>query len=212
MNADNGQFPGASGEAACGDGANGELIPEFRVVVAGGRRRGVRLERLYWQLLREIAERRGQKRSRLVARVIEDAGPLAENAASVLRGFVAETLKRERDTLAARAGEASLVSLLQQAPVPAFAINRQKKLQQINADFIQLLRVMSGNLSEKMSADLMQLTLDKPIDELFGLLGESGVTHCGYAIQLDDRRRRGRARIVAVPPAPFQIFVGYVVS
>jgi len=189
-----------------------ELTPEFRVVVAGSRRRGIRLERLYWRLLGEIAERRSVKRSRLIASVLEDADPASDNAASVLRCFAIEAIDEERSALVGRTTSSYVIGLLQQAPIPAFAINRQKKLHQVNQEFIQLLRATSGNSQQRIHADVVQLTLETPIEELFLQLGDARSAHTNYLIQLDTRQRRGRAKLVAVPPAPSQVLVGYIVS
>lgn len=189
-----------------------ELTPEFRVVVAGNRRRGIRLERLYWRLLGEIAERRGIKRSRLVASVLEDADQASDNAASVLRCFAIDTIDAERSALVGRTSTNYVIGLLQQAPIPAFAINRQKKLHQVNQEFIQLLRAISGNPTERIHADVVQLTLETPIEELFLQLSEAKSAHTNYNIQLDSKSRRGRTKLVAVPPGPSQVLVGYIVS
>lgn len=189
-----------------------DLAPEFRVIVAAERRRGIRLERVFWRLLGEIAARRGQKRSRLVASIIENADSQWDNAASVLRCFVAQTLESDRAELTERADPKSVVELLQRAPIPAFAINRQKKLQQVNQEFIQLLRITAGDMSQRISADVVQLTLDTPIDELFVQLASARSVQCNYSIHLDARQRRGRAKVVAVPPSPYSSLVGYVIS
>jgi predicted DNA-binding ribbon-helix-helix protein len=189
-----------------------ELTPEFRVIVTGGRRRGIRLERLYWRLLGEIAERRGVKRSRLVASVLEDAEPGSDNAASVLRCFAIDSIDAERSGLVGRTSSNYVIGLLQQAPIPAFAINRQKKLHQVNQEFIQLLRAISGNTTERIHADVVQLTLETPIEELFQQLSEAKAAHTNYNIQLDSKGRRGRTKLVAVPPSPSQVLVGYILG
>jgi predicted DNA-binding ribbon-helix-helix protein len=193
-------------------GIDEERAPEFRVVLAASKRRGVRLERLYWRLLGDIAERRNEKRPRLIASILESAAGESDNSASVLRCFVARTLEEERGELARRTTEGFAINLLQQAPIPAFAINRQKKLHQVNQEFIQLLRITAGDMSQKTPHEVVEMTLDTPIEELFALSAEGSSTHCNYHIQLDGRQRRGRAKLVAVPPAPSATLVGYIVT
>lgn len=196
--------------SAIAEGA--ELTPEFRVIVTGNRRRGIRLERLYWRLLGELADRRGMKRSRLIASVLEDADSSSDNAASVLRCFAIDAIDSERSTLAARTNSNYVISLLQQAPIPAFAINRQKKLHQVNQEFIQLLRAISGDATQRIHADVVQLTLETPIEDLFQQLSEARMAYTNYNIQLDAKHRKGRAKVVAVPPSPSEVLVGYIVS
>lgn len=189
-----------------------DLTPEFRVILVGQKRCGVRLERLYWRLLGDIAERQGQKRSRFIAEIIEAEGPNATNTASLLRAVVANTLNADRHRLVDLSQPKHFINLLQLAPVPAFAINREKKLLQANSEFIQLLRILGGNLAQSISADVIQLTLDTSTDELFAQLANASSTQCNYNIRLDNKQRRGRTKIVAVPPSPYTILIGYIVS
>lgn len=189
-----------------------ERVPEFRVVTVGTRRRGIRLERLYWRILGEIAERRGMRRSRLIASVLESEDLGNDNAASILRCFALDTIDGERSTLVGRTSSSYVIGLLQQAPIPAFAINRQKKLHQVNQEFIQLLRGISGDNTQRIHADVVQLTLETPLDELFQHLSEAKSAHTNYLLQLDDKQRRGRTKLVAVPPSPAHVLVGYILG
>lgn len=189
-----------------------ERAPEFRVVTVGKRRRGIRLERLYWRILGEIAERRGVKRSRLIASVLENGDSGIDNAASILRCFAMDAVDGERSTLVGRTSSSYVIGMLQQAPMPAFAINRQKKLHQVNQEFIQLLRGISGDNTQRIHADVVQLTLETPLDELFLRLSDAKSAHTNYLIQLDSKQRRGRTKLVAVPPSPAQVLVGYILA
>ena len=130
------------GSAEIGGGADlaSWVEPQFRVVTTGARRRGVRLERVFWKLLDEIAQRRGRRRSQLIGEVLAQSEGSTESVASTLRCFAASTVDLERSALFARLNPSQTITLMQQAPVPAFSINRQKKLQQVNAEFMQLLR------------------------------------------------------------------------
>ena len=188
-------------------------VPQFRVVTTGDRRRGVRLERVFWKLLDDIAVRRGLKRSSLIAQVLENAAEGSESVASTLRCYTATTIDVERSALLARLNPQQMIALMQQAPVPAFAINRQKKLQQVNAEFMQLLRPAlsaSGTTAARNVADFVHLSLDTPIDELFHAARSAPSTQCNYTLQVDDRRRRGQAKIVLVPDERPETLVGYV--
>jgi predicted DNA-binding ribbon-helix-helix protein len=183
----------------------------FRVISVGDRRRGLRIERLYWRLLDEIAATRGVKRSALLRELLEQRDD-HDNAASVVRCFVADTLEAERDAFRLRANPGQIITLMQRAPVPAFAINRQKKLQQVNAEFMQLLRPPEAGTTARGSAEHVHLSLDTPIGDLFAAAATSQETTCGYQLQVDDRRRRGRAKIVLVPGPVPDTLVGYVLT
>jgi predicted DNA-binding ribbon-helix-helix protein len=184
--------------------------PQFRVVTTGARRRGVRLERVFWKLLDDIAERRGRRRSQLIGEVLEESEGSTESVASTLRCFAASTVDFERSALLARLDPGQTNALMQQAPVPAFSINRQKKLQQVNAEFMQLLRPVGELAPGRSTAEFVHLALDTPIDELFAAASAAASTQCNYTLQVDDRRRRGRARLVLVPSEKPDTLVGYV--
>ncbi len=186
------------------------IVPQFRVVTTGSRRRGVRLERVFWKLLDDIAERRGIRRSALITEVLGGQTDGSESVASTLRCYAATTVEVERGALQARNNPAQTIALMQQAPMPAFAINRQKKLQQVNAEFMQLLRPAVPAPGGRNTADFVHLTLDTPIDDLFLAASAAPATQCNYTLQVDDRRRRGRAKIVLVPSERPDTLVGYV--
>jgi len=198
---------GSSAVESAALGGDGE--PLFRVLNIGGRRRGVRLERIFWRLLDDLAGRRGVKRSTLVHDVLRD--DQGENVASALRCFAANAVDAERSAFATYLIPANIVGLLQQAPVPAFAINRQKKLQQVNQEFMQLLRPTPITSTGKATAEHVHLSLDTPIEELFDAAGGQP-TLCNYSLQVDDRRRRGRAKMILVPGAKLETLVGFVLT
>lgn len=186
------------------------IEPQFRVVTTGSRRRGVRLERVFWKLLDDISERRGLKRSKLIGEVLDEAGENSESVASILRCFAASTIDLERSLLINRLNPTQTIALMQQAPVAAFSINRQKKLQQVNAEFLQMLRPVGEAAGTRSTAEFVHLALDTPIDELFAAASAAPSTQCNYTLQVDDRRRRGRAKIVLVPSEKPDTLVGYV--
>jgi predicted DNA-binding ribbon-helix-helix protein len=202
----------ALGSDANNVGPINSLEPVFRVVSLGDRRRGLRLERLYWRLLDELASARGIKRSALLRELLEHSDIDRENAASVVRCYVASALETERNLLRVQADPGQIIALMQRAPVPAFAINRQKKLQQVNPEFMQLLRPADGARVGRGAADYVHLSLDTPIDELFTTAAAGHEAACGYQLQVDDRRRRGRAKMVLVPSRVPETLVGFVLT
>ena len=187
-----------------------ELKSEFRVVIVDGKRRGVRLERLYWRLLGEIAAERGMRRSRLTAKVLQSGSETDASAAGTLRGYVAKALQAERQKASALYSETALIELMQHAPVPAFAISRQKKLSKVNREFLQLMRMTLGNMRENPSPDVVQMSFDTPIEALFAQAGSSNAAFCNYSLDIGDRHRRGQVKLVAVPPLPGQTLIGYI--
>ena len=189
-----------------------DLVPEFRAVTIAGTRKGFRLEKLYWRLLDELAHREGMRRSVLIASILDQAEASATNGASAIRSYVTRSIESDRDRASNELSQPKIVRLLQQAPMPAFAINRERRLQMVNSEFTQLVRVTIGNMTEHVPTDTTQLKLDTRIEELFAQAETKGWTACNYHITVGDRSRRGRTKLVAAPPYPSTILVGYVVS
>lgn len=189
------------------------VTPQFKTVILNGRRKGLRLEKIYWKLLDAIAKRHEIKRSTLIAEILNADDVGNGNATSMLRCYIAEKLEQERDSLVQKLETFNAVNLLQSAPIPAFAINRQKRLLQVNPEFMQMLRLLSGKMSGVHSADSSQLTLETPVEQLFAELNTtSDWTQCNYSVRSEGRQKRGRAKIVPAPPFPASILVGYVLN
>ncbi len=187
--------------------------PEFRAITVGGKRKGLRLEKVYWDALQRLADKRSAKRSDLIAEVLSDPQLAGINAASALRCFLVSQLQAENDSLSRQLGEINVVGLLQTAPVPAFAIGRDRRLISVNPEFAQVVRVVSGNMSADHKPDASQLTLETPVSQLFAELnsGASSV-RCNYLLAVEDRRRRGQAKIVRVPTYATNVLVGYLLG
>jgi predicted DNA-binding ribbon-helix-helix protein len=185
-------------------------VPQFRAIGAGSQRRGLRLERIFWDSLDALAERRKQKRAALIAKVLHGTD---DNAASRLRCYIVMEVEAERRDLVERTDAIRSIKMMQQAPVPAFAITRQKRIQQVNSEFMQFLKVASGNASGNITPELVHLSLDTAIEELFNkLISPPFSAFCGYSLTIDNNRRRGRVKVVPVPFEPVDVLVGYIIS
>lgn len=183
--------------------------PEFHTVMVNKKRRGIRLERIFWENLTVLAKDHGLKRSELINKIILENSGQPDNLASLLRCYVAYVSASTRSTAAARLHEA--VRQSQQAPVPSFSIDSQKKLQHVNQDFVRLLRVISGSMNRNVSGDVVKLVLDTPLEQLFDrLLGTSDAVECGYSVQVDDRKRRGVSKVTVVSAMHEYALVGFI--
>jgi predicted DNA-binding ribbon-helix-helix protein len=190
--------------------------PEFRAVGLEHGRKGIRLERLFWQLLSDLAERRGMKRSQLLRLVLPQDQPDANadiNATSALRCFVAGSQAQEIEVLRHRLEPGEVTRLLLAAPLPAFVIDRDKKLHEVNGEFVRLVRAAAGGTERDPTRDVVQLTLDTPVETLFSQLPRStDSTACGYILQVHSYQKRGRTKIVRVPNPLQDRLVGFIVS
>lgn len=186
---------------------------QFRTVTTARGRAGIRIEKVFWESLTDISAALGIKRSALVGTIIERAKAGDINVASALRSYVAAVQRGEVHRLKAQFATTSVARLLQLAPVPSFALNRQKRLISANAEFVQFLRGIPGDPAHAVSPEVAQLSLDRPIEEVFDELRTDGASvRCVLTMRVDNRHRRAACKIVGVPPLPAQAIVGYLLG
>jgi predicted DNA-binding ribbon-helix-helix protein len=185
---------------------------QFRTLPTGGGRKGVRLEAAFWEALELQASLAGRRSSTYAGEVLERAQQAGPNATSVLRSLVVADLsaevKRQRPVIAL----ANMLRMLQIAPVPSFALDHQRRLLQVNAEFTRYVRAITGNRPGVAPVETAQLSLDRPIETLFGELASAAATECGITIRVDNFERRSTARFILVPPLPAVALNGYVLS
>ena len=192
-------------------GAHDDATPEFRAGPTASGRRGIRLERAFWRALSTIADRMGIKRSQLISDVLSEAGS-DDNATSVLRSYAVHQVETELSTVRQQAELAFALPMMQQAPVPSFAIDRDKRLVRVNAEFNQFLRGVLVQLGNPDRGNLA-FNLERPVADIFEELGTSGQScECIVNITMGTRFRQIRSRMVAVPPHAPTALVGYVIN
>lgn len=185
-------------------------IQEFRTLTVSGSRTGVRMEKVFWDALTDLSLEAGEKRSRFVAQIVEAANEANINATGAIRSTTVDLLLREVERLRPLARSSSMVSLLQAGPSPAFALDQRKRLVQSNVEFLRYLRSVAGGAGTL--ADAAQLSMERPLEELFKELAAGETTECGISIRCGNRERRTAVRVVMVPPAPAKVLVGYLLS
>lgn len=187
-------------------------LPEFRTVATPDGRKGIRLERAFWRALDVIGLGLRVRRNKVISDVMRDATDQHINVTSAIRSFVVHSLVSELERADQRCGEPQLVSLLLRTPLPAFAVDRNKRLIKVNADFSQFLR---SHFSDMGDVDLrrgLQINLETPVSQIFDELGQSqGSRECVMTVAHGTRLRRVSTRLVAVPPHDPTALVGYVV-
>ena len=144
---------------------------------------------------------------------MQDAAERQLNATSALRSYVAHELVSELERTRELTSEENYIALLQRAPVPSFAVDANKRLLRVNGEFNHFLRILFAQSGDTVSRHTLQINLETPVAEIFGMLGTSGEScDCVMNVLLESRVRRIRTRIVAVPPHDPTALVGYVIS
>lgn len=182
-------------------------VPVFRTVLTESGRHGLRLEGAFWDAIARMAKLESRKTSDMVRELLGQA-PSGVNASSTIRSAVVKRLLDESLRIAPLATPLAVVKLMQMAPTPSFALDRNKHLVRVNDEFVRYLRTV---LSKSGPAEKAQLVLDRPAESLFAELEPGMAIECGLSIKVDNHERRTQARIIIPPPGPAHLLVGFII-
>lgn len=183
-------------------------VPVFRTVLIEGGRHGLRLEGAFWDAIARMARQENRKTSEMVRELLGQVRATGVNASSLIRSAVAKRLLDEANRISPLATPLAVVKLMQMAPTPSFALDRNKHLVRVNDEFVRYLRTV---LSKSGPVEKAQLILDRPAEALFAELEPGMAIECGLSIKVDNHERRTQARIIIPPPAPATVLVGFIV-
>jgi predicted DNA-binding ribbon-helix-helix protein len=188
-----------------------DFEPEFRVVARGGVRRGIRLERLYWSLLKQLAEKR---RSTIGLLIDEIAALQAEtaNLTSAIRVACLRWLADENADLRKLASLQTVNGILAACPSPAFALSSTKKILAFNAAFQNLVKRQLPIAAGEDARQDLKLALDVNVAEIFSRLEANGNSPVmtGFVIGVRERRYRGQINAVKAPVIEPDLLLAYV--
>lgn len=184
-------------------------VPIFRTVTTVTGRHALRLEGVFWDAIARLATRQGRKTPDMVRELLGAAEIEGTNLSSGLRSIVVRRLLDEDDRLAPLAAPLAAVKLMQMAPTPSFALDRNKHLVRVNDEFVRYLRTV---MVRNGPVEKAQLRLDRPAESIFAELESGTAIECGVSIVVDNHERRTQARIVVPPPEPSNVLVGFILS
>ena len=187
--------------------------PEFRVVARGKSRRGIRLERIFWQTAKSIAQRSHITIGSLVDEISSQQAS-TNNLASAIRVACLSWMVKRTAQLEALTSVAVINSILTAVPSPAFALGANKKILAFNTAFQTLVRRQFPVLAEAEQRGDLKLALDINVAELMARLDQNGNTAVltGFAIGIGDRRFRGQLNAVKAPSIDVEIVLAFVVT
>ena len=204
-------------ETAAADGPAHQMDdaakPEFRVVARGKSRRGIRLERIFWQTAKSIA----QRSQTTIGGLVEDISNQSLNStnlASSIRVHCLSWMVKRAAHLEALTSTAVINSILMAVPTPAFALGANKKILAFNVAFQNLVRRQFPVTMEAEQRGDLKLALDVNVADLMARLEANGNTAVltGFAIGIGDRRFRGQLNAVKAPSSDVDIVLGFVVT
>nr|WP_280824687.1 ribbon-helix-helix domain-containing protein [Mesorhizobium soli] len=186
-----------------------DLQPEFRVVSHGGARRGLRLERLFWKVLKRVAESRKSTLGAMVDEIAKTHGD-SKNATSAIRVTCIRWLTGENAELSRLASIKTVNSILGACPSPAFTLSSSKRILNFNAPFQQLVRQHLPQGSDGRQD--LKLSLDLSLPEIFSKLDANleGPVVTGFVLGAGDRRYRGQINAVRAPVMEPELLMAFV--
>ena len=105
---------------------------EFRAVAFGTKRRGIRLERIFWKVLKELARVKNSTIGSLVEDLSKEAAE-ANNLSSIIRVACLNWLFTQNIELVQLASLRTANAIIMACPAPAFALSSAKKILTFNS-------------------------------------------------------------------------------
>lgn len=188
-----------------------DFAPIFRAVTVNRERRGVRLEKIYWNTLKEISTAKRQTLGDIV-RQSEADFPADANITSVLRVHCMRWLRSRLEAAHDLTGVGVADSLIQVSPVPAFALAEDKRILYSNQPFLHLIQSKFPKAVGEAPGQGLRLSLDVQIQELVRTLKENRnkPISTGFVLGVNDQRVRGRLNVVLAPTTTQTVILGYV--
>jgi predicted DNA-binding ribbon-helix-helix protein len=189
-----------------------ELEPRFRAVTGGGERRGIRLERIYWDGLNRMSEAGGISTGDLVYRTATQM-PESGNLTSLLRVLSFKWALRRLDAVEDVASLANLNALLQASPSPTVLLTQERKIRLFNDAFLTMLRHRLPLIDDvQQMARNLRFSIDTQIEEVLSLLSSNrGKTlNTGFKIGLGVQSLSGQINLALAPVHEAPMLIGYI--
>lgn len=188
-------------------GQNDWARPMFRTISLNSVRHAVRLEQVFWDAIARLSARKQVKPADYARELMQISLPSGTNLSSGLRSAVVRQLLDQDLRLASLAEPLATVKLLQLAPTPSFALDRNKQLVRVNDEFVRYLRTA---MTKSGPPEKAQLRLDRSVDTIFKELSGAAFVECGVSIIIANHEWRTEAKVIAPPPFPANILVGFI--
>lgn len=188
-----------------------EVEPHFRAVGSGAERRGIRLERIYWDCLSRITADTGISMANLVQRVATRF-PENGNLASLLRVVAFRWVSGRLESQEDKAVLENLGAIVHASPVPTLVMTRERRILLFNEQFVNMLRLKFSIEKTTAIAWDLKFFIDAHIDEAIETLNakRGSVIKTGFSAVLNGRSMQGKMNIASVPAQQKNMLIGYV--
>ncbi|AJD40463.1 aryl-sulfate sulfotransferase [Rhizobium sp. SEMIA 4085] len=189
-----------------------EIEPRFRAVVGrGGERRGIRLERIYWDGLGRMSSAGKMTTSDLVHYTASQM-PESGNLASLLRVLSLKWALRRLDAVEDVASMANLNAVIQASPSPTILLTQDKKIHLFNDPFLSMLRQRLPLGDTAQLTRSLRFSIDTQIEQAITTLNlNRGKTlNTGFSIGVGTQSMRGQVNLALAPTHEKSMLIGYI--
>jgi predicted DNA-binding ribbon-helix-helix protein len=189
-----------------------EIEPRFRAVLGrGGERRGIRLERIYWDGLGRMSTAGKMSTADLVHYTAAQM-PESGNLASLLRVLSLKWALRRLDTVEDISSLANVNAIIQASPSPTILLTHEKKVQLFNDAFLSMLRqrLPLGDLAQLTKS--LRFSIDTQIEEAIATLtrNKGKTLNTGFAITVGTQTMKGQINLALAPTHEKSMLIGYI--
>jgi len=176
------------------------LKPHFRAINSGGKRRGFRLEGVFWKALDAVTKTDGVSVADYVSK-LSDVKTGESGLSSFLRASIMQKVLEQHDGLQARIEKFNSRNIVAACPVPGFIISVDKRILFQNSGFLMYLQTRFTGLDNIEALGNIKLTLETPlIDIIDDMKRDSSRTkYTGFTVGYGERRMRGRLSMALAP-------------
>ena len=174
--------------------------PHFRAINSGGKRRGFRLEGVFWKALDSVTRNAGMSVADYVSK-LNDVKTGESGLSSYLRASIMQGVLEQHDRLLNRIESFNSRTIVAACPVPGFIISIDKKILYQNNGFLMYLQTRFTGLDNVEALGNIKLTLETPLIELIDeMRRDSGrPKYTGFTVGYGERRMRGRLSMALAP-------------
>lgn len=189
-----------------------EIEPRFRAVVGrGGERRGIRLERIYWDGLGRMSAVGKMSTADLVHYTASQM-PESGNLASLLRVLSLKWALRRLDTVEDISSMANISAIIQASPSPTILLTHDKKIQLFNDPFLSMLRQRLPMTDTVQLTKGLRFSIDTHIDEAIATLerNKGKTLNTGFTITVSTQTMKGQINLALAPTHEKSMLIGYI--
>lgn len=210
------QSPGGSGLDRRPEGmiSAEDVQPVFRAVSTPRERRGIRLESIYWDVLKSLAKSANHTLGEQVELTVEGSPQAAGNVASLLRVACVKWLMERIAKLETITAMKTTDAIVQASPSPAFALSADKRILLHNRALLSLVQSRFLAIKPETLQRGLRLFLDVQIEQVIAELTQEATNTVvtGFVLGLEGQRIRGKLNMVLAPVSGRTVIIAYVAN